>query len=136
MLTVLAQSDSGGGAAAAGAALFLFLIYAVVIVVYIAGMWKAFEKAGQPGWAAIIPIYNIYIWTKIVGREAWWILLFLIPCVNIIAAVVLSIDMAKSFGKTEIYGIGLAFLGIIFWPMLGFGDSRYLGPAAGQPTAA
>lgn len=134
MLATLAQSDSGG-AAAAGAGIFLFLIYLVVIVVYIAGMWKAFEKAGQPGWAAIIPIYNIYIWTKIVGREAWWIVLFFIPCVNIIAAVVLSIDMAKSFGKTEIYGIGLAFLGIIFWPMLGFGDARYVGPSAGQPQA-
>ena len=134
MLATLAQSDSGG-AAAAGAAIFFFLIYAVVIVVYIAGMWKAFEKAGQPGWSAIIPIYNIYIWTKIVGREPWWLLLFLIPCVNIVAAVILSIDMAKSFGKTEIYGIGLAFVGIIFWPMLGFGDARYQGPAAAQPQS-
>ncbi len=82
-------------------------------------MWKVFVKAGQPGWASI-PIYNLYVWCKIVGRPGWWIILMLIPFVNIIVGIVLCIDMAKSFGKGAGFGIGLAFLGIIFLPILGW----------------
>jgi hypothetical protein len=94
-------------------------------------MWKVFTKAGQPGWASIIPIYNIYIWCKIVGRPWWWILLMLIPFVNFIVAIILCIDLAKSFGKGVGFGIGLALLGIIFFPILGFGSAQYQGPSAG-----
>jgi hypothetical protein len=92
------------------------------------------ESAGQPGWASIIPIYNLYIWCKIVGRPAWWIILMLIPLVNIIVGIVLCIDMAKSFGKGVGFGIGLAFLGIIFLPILGFGSAQYQGAAAAAPN--
>src|SRR4030095_12401751 len=98
-------------------------------------MWKVFTKAGQPGWASLIPIYNLYIWCKIVGRPGWWIILLLIPFVNIIVGIILCIDMAKSFGKGVGFGIGLALLGIIFWPILGFGSAQYQGSAAGQGTA-
>jgi len=94
-------------------------------------MWKVFTKAGEPGWASIIPIYNLYIWCKIVGRPWWWILLMLIPFVNFIVAIILCIDLAKSFGKGVGFGIGLALLGIIFFPILGFGSAQYQGPAAG-----
>ena len=95
-------------------------------------MWKMFTKAGQPGWASIIPIYNIYIWCKIVGRPWWWILLMLIPFVNFIICIILCIDLAKSFGKGVGFGLGLAFLGIIFFPILGFGSAQYQGPSAGS----
>ena len=102
----------------------------LVGLLMIVAMWKVFAKAGQPGWASLIPIYNLYIWCKIVGRPWWWILLMLIPIVNFIVAIVLSIDLAKSFGKGAGFGIGLALLGIIFWPILGFGSAQYQGPAA------
>ena len=106
------------------------LLIALLIIV---AMWKVFTKAGQPGWASIIPIYNLYIWCKIVGRQWWWILLMLIPLVNFIICIILCIDLAKSFGKGVGFGLGLAFLGIIFFPILGFGSAQYQGPTAGSP---
>lgn len=110
--------------------IFWILIWLAVVVISIAGMWKTFEKAGQPGWAAIIPIYNLYVITQIVGRPWWWLLLALIPIVNLVALIVLSIDMAKAFGKGAGFGIGLAFLPFIFYPILGFGDPAYQGSPA------
>jgi hypothetical protein len=108
----------------------------LVALLLIVAMWKVFTKAGQPGWASIIPIYNLYIWCKIVGRPWWWILLMLIPLVNFIVCIILCIDLAKSFGKGVGFGIGLALLGIIFFPILGFGSAQYQGPAAGGLTPA
>ena len=96
----------------------------------IAAWWKIFTKAGQPGWACIIPIYNLYVWCKIVGRPWWWILLMLIPLVNFIILIILFIDLAKSFGKGVGFGIGLILLPIIFFPILGFGSAQYQGPTA------
>ena len=106
----------------------------LVALLLIVAMWKVFTKAGQPGWASIIPIYNLYIWCKIVGRPWWWILLMLIPFVNFIVCIILCIDLAKSFGKGVGFGIGLALLGIIFFPILGFGSAQYQGPSAGGLT--
>ena len=110
---------------------FATIIGLLIAVVLIAAMWKVFTKAGQPGWASIIPIYNIYIWCKIVGRPAWWIILLFIPFVNFIIGIILCIDLAKSFGKGAGFGIGLALLGFIFFPILGFGSAQYQGPSAG-----
>ena len=103
----------------------IFLIQLAVVVLIIAGIWKVFTKAGQPGWAAIIPIYNLYILLKIAGRPWWWLLLFLIPPVNLFVAVMVSIDVAKAFGKGIGFGIGLFLLGFIFYPILGFGSDTY-----------
>jgi Family of unknown function (DUF5684) len=111
---------------------FATIIALLVALVLIVAMWKVFTKAGQPGWASIIPIYNLYIWCKIVGRPGWWILLMLIPFVNFIICIILCIDLAKSFGKGAGFGIGLALLGVIFLPILGFGSAQYQGPAAGS----
>ena len=107
----------------------------LIALLLIVAMWKVFTKAGQPGWASIIPIYNLYIWCKIVGRPGWWILLMLIPFVNIIVGIILCIDMAKSFGKGAGFGIGLALLGVIFIPILGFGSAQYQGPSASPSVA-
>jgi hypothetical protein len=104
-------------------------------ILMIAAMWKVFTKAGQPGWASIIPIYNLYIWCKIVGRPGWWVILMFIPFVNFIIGIILCIDMAKSFGKGVGFGIGLILLGIIFWPILGFGSAQYQGPSVSQAVA-
>jgi hypothetical protein len=109
-------------------ALFMLAIIGVVI----AGLWKAFEKAGKPGWAAIVPIYNVIVMLEIAGRPLWWLVLFFIPIVNLIAAIIVSIDIARAYGQGTGFGVGLALLGFVFWPILGFGDARYIG-ASPQP---
>lgn len=107
----------------------ILLIELALLAVILVGFWKVFAKAGQPGWAALIPIYNCYILLKIVGRPVWWLILLLIPLVNIVIAVILSLDLAKSFGKSTGFAIGLLLLGFIFYPILGFGDATYQGPS-------
>src|SRR6266487_6933387 len=110
-----------------------WIFYTVFTILIIAAWWKIFSKAGQPGWVAIIPIYNLIVWCKIVGRPAWWVLLLLI-CFPIFL-IILSIDLAKSFGKGAGFGLGIAFLGIIFLPILGFGSAQYQGPSASSGVA-
>ncbi|MES2776410.1 MAG: DUF5684 domain-containing protein [Bacteroidota bacterium] len=112
----------------------LILFVLAVAVILIASIWKVFVKAGQPGWAAIIPIYNLYIMTKIAGKPGYWTLLCLIPIVNYVFAIWLYNMISKSFGKTEGFTVGLVLLSFIFWPILGFGDAKYLGPF-GDPQA-
>lgn len=111
----------------------IIAILAVAVFV-IAAMWKVFTKAGQPGWAAIIPIYNVYIMTKIAGKPGYWTLLCLIPLLNLVFLIWLYNMISKSFGKDEGFTAGLVFLGLIFWPILGFGSAKYLGPF-GDPAA-
>ena len=103
----------------------------IIVILLIAGWWKTYVKAGHPGWAAIIPFYNLFILMKIAGRPGWWFLLYFVPFVNIIIPIIIGIDVAKSFGKDALYGIILLWL---FQPIgfliLGFGDAEYIGPAA------
>ncbi|KAF0811860.1 hypothetical protein IGB42_03670 [Andreprevotia sp. IGB-42] len=101
------------------------IIYLAVIVGIIAGVWKTFVKAGKPGWAAIIPIYNIIVLLEIVKKPLWWIILTFIPLVNIVVVFLISIELARKFGKGTGFGIGLALLGFVFYPILGFGDATY-----------
>jgi hypothetical protein len=101
------------------------LLYLVMIVAAIAGMWKVFEKAGQPGWAAIVPIYNMFVLLQIVNKPIWWIVLLLIPLVNIAILIMVSIALAEKFGKGGGFAIGMVFLPFVFYPMLGFGDERF-----------
>jgi len=115
----------------------LMLFYLAILAVVIAGMWMVFTKAKHAGWKALIPIYNTYILLKIVGRPGWWLLLFLIPLVNIIVAIIVFNDLAKSFG----YGVGmtllLIFLPFIAFPYLGFSkDAKYHGPSVGGSKPA
>ncbi len=111
------------------------IIQLVIMVAIIAGFWKVFVKAGQPGWAAIVPIYNAIVMLKIAGRPVWWIILFLIPIVNFVVAIIVSIDIAKAFQKGTGFGVGLALLGFVFYPILGFGDATYVGVnAAGSAS--
>ncbi len=102
-------------------------VYIILFILWIVALWKIFSKAGQPGWAAIVPIYNYIVWCKIVGRPAWWVLLLLI-CFPIFY-IILSIDLAKSFGKGVGFGIGLILLPFIFALILGFGSAQYQGPS-------
>jgi hypothetical protein len=92
------------------------------------------RESGGTGLGVLIPIYNIYLICKIAGRPGWWVLLCFIPCVGVIIAIVLAIDIAKNFGKGPIFGLGLAFLGFIFYPILGFGDAQYLAKPAWEAS--
>jgi hypothetical protein len=114
-------ASSGSGAAGA----LFFIVYLIVAVLVIAGLWKTFTKAGQAGWAAIIPILNTLVILKVVKRPLWWIILFLIPCVNFIAWIIVAIDLAKAYGHGTGFAIGLILLGPIFILILGFGSSTY-----------
>lgn len=132
-LTLLAQNDDAAAAAAAGIGLGGMLVALVIALVVIAGTWKIFTKAGKPGWASIIPIYNLIVLLDIIGKPIWWFILLLIPCVNIIMAILMNIELAKVFGKGTGFGLGLAFIPVIFYPLLGFSDAKYQRPAS--PTA-
>ena len=130
---LLLQQDLGNGPSAAllGMGLIFFLVGMVVAVVFIIGMWKVFTKAGQPGWAILIPIYNVYILLKLAGRPGWWVILYFIPLVNLVIAILVAIDVAKSFGQSAAFGVILLFLLCgIGYLMLGFGNYTYVGPAA------
>ncbi|HVQ44121.1 MAG TPA: DUF5684 domain-containing protein [Candidatus Saccharimonadia bacterium] len=104
----------------------------IAAAIILAGMWKIFTKAKQPGWAVIIPIYNTYILLKIIGRPWWWLLLLLIPIVNIVLGIMMYHELAKSFGKGVGYTLLLLLLPFIGFPVLGFGSAQYQGPAAGR----
>jgi hypothetical protein len=106
----------------------VWAVYGILILIVIIAWWKIFEKAGQPGWKAIIPIYNAYVLLKIVGKPGWWLLLFFIPFVNIVFLIWTYNMLSKSFGKDEAFTVGLILVGFIFFPILAFGNAQYLGP--------
>src|SRR5438874_10010581 len=108
-------------------AMFGLLIELAILGGILAGMWKAFEKMGRQGWEGIVPIYNIYILLQIIGKPVWWLVLFLIPFVNFVVAILVCIEVAKGFGKGTGFGVCLALFGFVCWPILGFGDARWQG---------
>ena len=108
------------------------IVYLVLFAAALAGMWKAFEKMGRKGWEGIVPFYNVYILLQMTGRPVWWLALMIVPLVNIAMFIIVSIDVAKGFGKSQNFGIGLGLLGFVFWPILGFGDAKWQG--APQPA--
>jgi len=122
-----AQAQQGGSAAGG---MIVLLIQLAFIALMIASMWKIFSKAGEPGWAAIVPIYNLVVMLKIAGKPVWWIVLFFIPLVNIVFSILVALGMAERFGKGAGFGLGLAFLSPIFYPILGFGSAQYQGSTA------
>lgn len=137
--------DYSDGFGALGAMMgILIFVYIVILVLVVIGLWKIFEKAGKPGWAAIVPFYNVYILLEIVGRPTWWIFVFigsLIPFVNIFAGIatfvmfiILCLDLAKSFGKSTGFAVGMILLSFVFFPLLGFSDAQYQGPSVQQPN--
>lgn len=127
------DSSSAGGIAAVFAIFTAFLIpFLIIWVIMVVAHWKIYEKAGKPGWAAIIPIYNIIVLLEIIGKPVWWIFLLIIPCVNIIFAIWMVNLLSKSFGQSEGFTVGLLLLGIVFYPILAFGNYQYIGPAGAE----
>jgi hypothetical protein len=114
----------------------LIIVYLLIIFISIAGLWKVFTKAGKPGWAAIIPIYNLIVLLEIVGKPLWWFLLIIFPCTSFIFLIWTYNLLSKSFGKSEGFTVGLVLLNPIFICILGFGDAVYLGPSAKEAQAA
>jgi Family of unknown function (DUF5684) len=110
----------------------IIAIYLAIIVLMIASMWTIFSKAGKPGWASIVPIYNLIVLLEIVGKPWWWLLLMLIPIVNIVILIIVWHNLSLSFGKGGGFSVGLILLGIIFLPILAFGDAKYVGPGEQQ----
>jgi uncharacterized membrane protein YhaH (DUF805 family) len=134
--TLLAQTStpsSGGEGGAAG--VLSTLVFLALFVLVLAGFWKVFTKAGQPGWVCIIPIVNIYFLLKVAGRPGWWLILFFIPFVNFIISIVVSHDISRSFGRGIGTTVGLVLVPFVFYPVLGFGSAAYQGPAAAGGAA-
>jgi len=121
-------SYDSGGVAAIGTG--ILVVYFGILILIIASMWKIFTKAGKPGWAAIIPIYNLIVWLEIVNKPVWWIILLLIPFVNFIILIILVHRLSLSFGQ----GVGMTILMILLpfvaYPILGFGSAKYTGAPA------
>jgi|SRR6185312_2930456 len=115
-----------------GAILIPLIVMAVITLV---GKWKIYEKAGKPGWAALIPVYTWIVMLEIVGKPIWWVFLFFIPCVNIVFMIWTINLLSKSFGQSEGFTVGLILLGFVFYPILGFGSYQYLGPSAEEARA-
>lgn len=136
--TNLSNIDTAGMAAASAGVMVVYLVIAIAVaVVSIIAMWKIFTKAGKPGWAAIIPVYNLVVLYQIVGMNPLWLLVLvgmIIPFVNFVAAIaffvltiLVDIKLAKAFGKSGAFAVGLIFLPFIFQCILGFDKSEYQG---------
>ncbi|KOX91466.1 DUF5684 domain-containing protein [Haloarcula rubripromontorii] len=117
LITPLQSSDAGG--------IVLPLFNLLIAGIQIAGMWMVFKKAGHAGWKAIIPIYNLYIMLRIGENAWWWLLLIFIPIVNLYALYKIHAGVARAFGRGIGFGLGLTFLGVLFFPLLGFGDYQH-----------
>jgi len=119
---------NSGTAAAFGVGMLIYwVIMMAVCVAMIIALWKVYEKAGRPGWGAIIPFYNYYLLFDIAWGKGILFLLMLVPCVNVVVYIICMIKLAQAFGKSVGFGIGLAFLSPIFLLILGFGDAQYIG---------
>jgi hypothetical protein len=127
MLQIVAIADGGSGTTVG-----LGVLAAAWAVLALVGWWKIFEKADEQGWKAIIPVYNIYVMLRIVGRPGWMVITFFIPFINLIMWVILMGNLAKSFGKGIAFVLGLIFLNPLFAIILGFGKAAYVGPTAEQ----
>ncbi|MBK8575424.1 MAG: signal peptidase I [Elusimicrobia bacterium] len=104
---------------------FTSLIFLALAVFMLVCVWKVFVKAGKPGWASLIPIYNAYVLLKMAGKPSWWLLFLLIPLVNIVFGFLTMLALSERFGKGVGYALGLIFLPIIFYPILAFGEATY-----------
>ncbi len=117
------------GAALAGGVLaggMVFMaVWLAVMVLMLVTMWKIFTKAGQPGWASIVPIYNVIVMLQMACKPVWWIVLLLIPFVDIVIVIMVIVAIAKNFGKGLGFAVGMILLGIVFFPILAFGDAEY-----------
>jgi hypothetical protein len=125
LISILLMASEPGQSPVSGISSLILLI---ILILYVTSMMSIFSKAGKPGWAALIPIYNGIVFMEIIGKPWWWLLLWLIPYVNIIWIIWSWNLMVKRFGKSEGFTVGVILLSFIFIPILAFGNSQYTGP--------
>jgi hypothetical protein len=123
-MTLLASSSSGSSSGV----LFGFVLLGYLL--YCFPLALVFKKAGKQPWAAFIPIYNIFVLCELVGRPGWWVILFFIPIVGFVIAIIVLYDLARSFGYGVGFTIGLVLLEWIFLFILALNKAEYRGPAA------
>jgi len=104
---------------------FLVILWLIVAIILVAANWKLFTKAGKPGWAVLIPIYNVVVYLQIVDKPVWWIVLFFIPIVNIVIAIIVLIAFVQKFGQPAWHVVLALFLGVIYFPYLAFSSAEY-----------
>lgn len=97
----------------------------LLVVLMIVSLWKVYEKAGQAGWKSLIPIYNYVVFLNMIDKPVWWVILLFVPLVSVVILIIMHIELAKRFGKGVLYGLGLCFFPIIFFPLLAFSDATY-----------
>src|SRR5919201_5147998 len=110
----------------------MLVLMGAVYLFFLVATWKLYSKAGRPGWASLIPIYTTVVFCRICGRSGWLTLALMIPGVNVIVSIMLSVDLARVFGRGTGFALGLIFLSPIFFPILAFGSSRYAGTQSGR----
>lgn len=109
-------------------ALGLWIVtYSVIatIAFLLVASWALNTKAGEPGWTALIPFYNVYILDKIAGKPGWWLILWFLPIANFVVTILVFLAIAEKFGKSPVFAMGMVFLGFIFVPILAFGGAEY-----------
>jgi hypothetical protein len=114
----------------------MLVLIGAVYLFFLVATWKLYSKAGRPGWASLIPIYTTVVFCRICGRSGWLTLALMIPGVNVIVSIMLSVDLARVFGRGTGFALGLIFLSPIFFPILAFGSSRYVGRQSGRSAMA
>lgn len=105
-----------------------YVISLIILILTLVGYWKMFVKAGKPGWASIIPFYNMYCMYDIAWGSGWMFLLTFVPCVNFVITIMMCFKLAKAYGQGTGFGFGLLFFPTIFALILGFGKAEYVGP--------
>lgn len=103
------------------------IVVMIWVIVTLVSLWGIFEKAGEPGWACIVPFYNSWVWCKVAGMPGWVFIGFFIPYVGAVFSIVVTVLTGKCFGKGVGFILGLIFLPFIFLPILAFGNSEYCG---------
>ena len=94
-------------------------------IIYLGSLWLVFSKSGRGGWLILVPIVNIYVLMRISGKPGWHFLLLLIPLVNIFVLISMWLGLARAFGRSTLFGLGLIFFNWIFVVILAFGRSEY-----------
>jgi hypothetical protein len=105
----------------------LLLLVLAVSLLIIAAYWIIYERAGQAGWKSLIPFYNMYVLMEISGKPGWWMFLLVVPLVGVVVYLLAMLSLAKKFGRSELFGVGIFILPMIFLPLLAFGGSQYEG---------
>jgi hypothetical protein len=104
------------------------IFYVAFIILLLASVWIVYTKAAKPGWASLVPFYNMIVLLEMVGKPAWWLILMFIPFVNLVIMIIVYHNLSLSFGKGTGFTIGLILLGFVFFPILAFSDAKYIGP--------